>query len=306
MTIRTWILFLTLVTGCSSLRNGVIKEPIQLQGIHVNVDNLIETRGIEIEQTHIRIDTLFTNLFKSEPPQLYCEAWENAYFKELEFYYTSSLEHERYIFQKILRPRQPITAKSKWIDCLMLIRKKDCADGDNEHRLQRLPHILRDTSSIESSFHIIYTASDMLQEPCAITLKFLQHEVDWRKRMFESMLIQLEFISHNKSESLTEDDVFYLMNELPDRLTSRYAYDYVMQNEILPFEIENIIDYRFKDWGYSYDNTNLYGYSKFSGDPIIFTEDEVSTLINRVEEINNQQECTWCDRLISRLNQRFQ
>lgn len=295
-----------LIIGCS---------PIQISSKNYNtapfvknhdIAKLITNRRQYLTETYSRIDTLLSSLLETEPPHTFCEAYENIFFKELSFYYTTSIEFEDYIFGKIVRPHPPLF-EGKWIDCLMLVMKRDC-EGDNEWRLKRLPRILRDTTSIDNSYYLLSRVSHILQEPCATTLKVLQNEVDLRKNLFNSMLVQEEFIKNNPIENsgplLGLDDVFSLMNELPDRLTSKFAYDYVMLNDSIPWEIQDIISNRIFDIGDYYDISNLHGYSKYAGDPIIYTESELISLAERLTYIQSKRKCDWCKGIVSSIKER--
>jgi hypothetical protein len=92
------------------------------------------------------------------------------------------------------------------------------------------------------------------------------------------------------------------MNDIPDRLTTKFAYDYVMQHDSIPSGIQEIITNRIHNWGDYYDITNLYGYSKYEGDPILLSENEIEALALRLKEIQDNRDCEWCAQIINSIN----
>jgi hypothetical protein len=297
---------LLLIIACSPIRPVTKNNPPLPEKIY-DVDELIAIRHNYITETFSRIDTLLALLFETPPPHTHCEAYENILFKELSFYYYANIECEDYIFPKILRPK---IAKNgnKWIESLMLVPKRDC-EGDNVWRLRMLPRILMDTTSTDNSFYLLGRIERIIQEPCATTLKVLQNDVEWRKNLFNSMLVQIEFIENNPIENsgpmLGLDDVYWLMNELPDRSTSKFAFDFVMMHDSIPSEIQDIIGNRMYDWGVDYANINMYGYSSYAGEPIIYSDSELILLVERLNYIQSIRKCDWCSHTVSSIHARL-
>ena len=249
----------------------------------------------------VKIDTPIHKLVNSKYDD-HMYSTSNPYFDELRYYYLSDLAFERYIYKKILRPKVFYKGDSrKWINTLMLLPKKDCYCGDGYHRLNQIPGIIRDTSSTLESINYLTEVEDVLEEKCATTLNQLQTEVEWRKKIYDALILQLEAFENSKLEFIDEyyEDIYEIMHKLPDSLTSRFAYDHLMENDTMPEYLLDLIDDRYKNW------SSNYSYENYSGPRIIYSEDEARAMILRAETIQAQEECDWCAYLIRRLSTRF-
>lgn len=234
----------------------------------------------------------------------------NPIFQELEFLHSKSWKYERYLHERVADFREyQDENKKKWLKCLFLFRKTDCTERSVIDRLNRLPYILRDTTDVEYSNELINLTTKIIDEPCSNTLKFLQSEVEWRKEMYYSLMIQLDFFLENGMDEYGYDeDVYWLMSKLPDRLTTRFAYEYIMNSDLplnehdLKAYIFDIIESRLKNWGVAYGRfTTEGGYSFYEGESVFLTKDEIRNLINRTNQIAKLGKCEWCENFVSRL-----
>lgn len=253
-----------------------------------------------------RIDILIDSIFESEY-QL-CDFYNISheyYIKkkelplkaldELVMFNNMSIKNENYIYHKILRnyDYQNTENKKKWYDCLSLFPKKDCADGDFHLRMNRIPWILRDTSSLDNSFELVdYVGNILVKEKCTTNDHFLREEVEWRKNLFEASKMQLKKVEQEDIDY--REDVHWIMLHLPDSLTTDYAYNYFINNELTPKEFDgidyiiNILDDRMP---------NLYEkntYASYSGPDIYLKEHQIDTLLLITNQIEKENECDWC------------
>ncbi len=289
-----------ILSNCNAPKSAQIQQQDHSTlSIRAQIKEWSRKSEIENKVKFRHIDTLLTQLYSS-PYDDHIYETSNPYYDELRYYYSSNINYEEYIYEKLIRPDfSPKGASKKWINTLFLLPKKSCKNGDS--RLNRLPWIIRDTSSIEESVNYLTAVANVLQDKCAYTLNKLQTDVDWRKELYESLLIQLDAFESSECEYIDEyyEDIYWSMQYLPDSLTSAYAYNYLMQNDTIPEELENLIDDRFRNWSDSYSYTN------YSGARILYSEKEVSDMIKRAEEIQAKGGCNWCETFIRRLKFRF-
>ena len=263
-----------------------------------NLSLLAKTRDNERISKIERIDTLLNRLSKSKFTNCHFHLnylkghdysrMHNDIFDELVFWYSESQYYENYIFQKVQRDfkRKYGSDALSWYYCINLLPKRDCYDSDIDHRLDRLPWILRDTSSIEKSYSIVSNIANIIVEPCDRTLNKMQYDYEWRNKMYQGILFQIKAF-YKKDEDF-DYELHELMLNLKDSLTTRYAYNYVMNNNDLPDGIEDIIYDRFINWG---SDT---GYDRYLGNRILLSQEEVIALINRAKIMKNNLSCDNC------------
>lgn len=256
---------------------------------------------IKDKEIFIKVDSLLKLLFNSKYDN-HIYSTSNPYFDELRYYYSSNLKYERYIYRKVLRPKILLKGDAKkWSNAIMLLPKKDCKDGDIDSRFYHIIRMVDDTSDISISVDYITEIASILREPCAHTLNQLQTDINWRKDMYNALIKQLQAFDNSKETYVEEyyTDIYEIMYELPDSLTSDFAYNYLINNDNLPEYLESLIDKRMRDWGPSWSFNN------YSGKPILYSEEQVTTMIKRAEEIKTKDDCDWCDTFIFRLKLRF-
>ena len=248
------------------------------------------------------IDSLLSVILES-PFEGHVYTSTNSAYNNLRHHYCCNIRYENYIFQKVYSPERHLKGEAKkWANAIILLPKKDCSDSDLENRLNRVLQIVKDTSDMAMSVNNISEIAPILKEPCSKTLNYIQSQTQWRSEMFSALLLQLEFFDNSKEMFVKEyyEDVYEIMDVLPDSLTSKFAYDYLMNHDELPEYLEELIDHRLKDWEPSWS------YSNYSGSPIIYSETQVLRMIERTQEIQNKGNCDWCELFIFRLNLRFE
>ena len=288
------------LSNCNTPKSTLVQQEDNPElPIRTQIKEWSRIKDIQNKVMFRRIDTLLAHLYAS-PYDDHIYETSNPYYDELRYYYSTNIDYEEYIYEKLIRPHFfPKGTPKKWINTLFLLPKNSCKDGDS--RLSRLPWIIRDTSSIVESVNYLTEVAEVLQDQCAYTLNMLQTDVAWRKELYESLIIQLKAIESSEWAYVDEyyEDIYRSMQYLPDSLTSAYAYNYLMQNDTLPEELENLIDKRFRNWSDSYSYTN------YSGSRILYSEKEVAEMIKRAEEIQAKGGCNWCETFIRRLKLRF-
>ena len=294
------ILISILLVSCKTIENKITNN-----GTLTTREQSLERMSkaiIEDAIIYVEIDSLISKILESTfEGHVYTST--NADYNDLRHHYCCNIRYEKYIFQKFIRPERILKGEEKkWEDAIMLLPKNDCSDGDLEHRLNRVVQILRDTSDISMAVNNISEIAPILKEPCSKTLNYIQSQTQWRSDMFSALLLQLEFFDNSKEMYVKEyyEDIYEIMDVLPDSLTSEFAYDYLMNKDELPEYLEELIDHRLKDWEPSWS------YSNYGGSPIIYSEKQVLRMIERTQEIQNKGNCDWCELFIFRLNLRFE
>lgn len=298
--------FLILQFGCKS--SGVQSKETPRDS-YLNIYTASQQEQTLKQATYQRIDSLIQVLFESEYTSCH---FHNRYdskhdyskmhhpiLDELAFYSGYSIRYERYIYSKVTNNHQHKgSSGEQWKNCIMLFPKKDCGGINYSRRLDFLASVVLDTTSFQKCEEMLSRVSGILDEPCRSTILTMQNDYRWRARVYQNIIRQTKNL-FLKNESF-DDELYKVMYCLKDSLSSRFAYDYIMNHEDLPGGIDDIIEDRFKDW----DKGN--GYTRYQGAAILFSETEVKRLVKRVETIKNNIDCVWCDEMIRRLNLRFE
>jgi len=282
---------------------------ISCKATSYNFHDFVRNQVISAENQKARIDTLLANIFASEFTECNFYNYSAEYYNsknmlpykdldELWLLHDTSLDNEKYIFQKILRNYnyQNTENKKNWYNCLMLFPKKDCADGDIVHRMHKLPHILKDSTNLANTIRALDHIADILQEDCSVTQRHIEKDLAWREAIYEAAIIHIPNLKKYEPEYV--EDVHWLLDKLPIHLSTNYAYEYTMKHELsgeyleLPDYILDIIDSRSIDRGY---------YSGYDGPSIFLTAEQIKNLIKKVSETRAAKDCDWCDSFIKRM-----
>jgi len=265
------------------------------------------------ESQYRRIDLLTEQIFNSEFTLCNFYQYSAEYYieknklpikplDELVLLNNMSIKNEHYLYHKLLRNHDYQNTKNKenWYNCILLFPKKDCIDGDFHLRMNRLPWILRDASNVENSTELLDHIADILvKERCGTNSHFLREEVEWRKELFESAKQQIPIIKGEYAEYI--EDVHWLMLHLPDSLTTDFAYNYFITNEITAASFENYERPELIDLDNILNllDDRLYNihekYKNYNGPNIYLSLEQTENLLTRTLKIQEQEECSWCN-----------
>lgn len=255
-----------------------------------------------LAEDRVRIDTLLKGLMESGVEVCHYhgeydgdrdyEVGHNVLLEELVFLHDISLENEKYIFQRVMRDREMRRRQRDVYNCILLFRKRDCDEEDIDHRMNALPHMLRDTGNVLKSIELIKHIEVVLNEPCERTQRHIRSEVEWRRQLFEGLKAQIPLVRrYNADETEDVEYIYYAMAELPDSLTTNFAYEYLMQDSLskvyndLPWAIFDILEHSVM-----YEKE----YSHIAGPQIHLTDEKIDRLKARLEVLDMEGDCDWC------------
>ena len=288
-----------ILIGCST-QNRIVPE--KSQKIVDYFENSFLEQQLNLSEDKKRIDTLLILLAESEleichyhpnydSSRDYSKG-HNKFLDELAFLHRKSLNNEKYIFRSVLRNHDFRTKQIDCYNCIMLFRKRDCDESDNYHRLNKLPNILKDTSNVLKTIEILKHISVILDEPCERTQQHIRTEVKWRIELFKTLESQIQHVrKYNNDEEGDLEYIYDAMAQLPDSLTTEFAYNYLMQDSItkkynsLPWAIFDILEHSIM-----YEKE----YTYVDGSQINLTNEKINTLKERLENLNKNKDCDWC------------
>jgi len=308
---RRILILVILIWSCNTPKETIAlsKPKVESYSFKHTLENYLESQEIQYR----RIDTLTEQIFNSEFTLCNFYQYSVEYYlsknklplksiDELVLLNNMSIKNEHYLYHKLLRNHDYQNTKNKenWYNCILLFPKKDCMDGDFYHRMNRLPWILRDTSNVENSTDLLDHIGDILvKERCRTNTHFLKEEVEWRKELFESAKLQIPIIKGEYSEYI--EDVYWLMLHLPDSLTTDFAYNYFMNNEITALTFYNYEDNTLIDLDNIVDllgdrmfNQHL-KYIDYKGPKIYLSLEQTESLLTKAQSIPDQENCDWCN-----------